>query len=177
MPLAQFNIARALYDLDDPRMAGFFDAVPAINALAERSPGFIWRLIDEHGPDAPDFSHEPRMTLTLSLWKDVESLRHFTWNTIHKRFRLRTREWFEVPKAAYLVCWPIEEGRTPTGEEALARLEELRRDGPSEQVFGTEALAADLGPTAPALSRGLDLNRADVTSSVEIPAQGRDGRV
>ena len=82
-------------------------------------------------------------TLALSLWKDVESLRHFTWNTIHKRFRLRTREWFEPPEAAYLVCWPIEEGRRPTGEEALEKLEELRRDGPSDRIFGTEALMGE----------------------------------
>ena len=146
--LAQFNIARARWPLDDPRMAPFFDAVPAINALAERSPGFIWRLIDEDGPDAPDFSHEPRMTLTLSLWKDVDSLRHSTWHTLHKRFRMRTREWFEAPTEAYVVCWPIEEGRTPTGEEVLARLEELRRDGPSERVFGTQALAPSSTATA-----------------------------
>ena len=144
MPLAQFNVARARFDLDDPRMAGFFDAVPMINGLAERSPGFIWRLVDENGPDAPDFSHEPRMTFTLSLWKDVESLRHFTWNTLHKKFRMRTREWFERMDAAYLVCWPIEDGRRPTGAEALERLDHLRRKGHSAAAFGTESLTPEI---------------------------------
>ncbi|MGB0506592.1 MAG: DUF3291 domain-containing protein, partial [Pikeienuella sp.] len=89
--LAQFNIATARWPLDDPRMAGFIDAVPAVNALAERSDGFIWRLIDEDGPDAPVFSPEygdrSLLTLTLSAWRDIESLRAFTWNTVHKRFR------------------------------------------------------------------------------------------
>ena len=144
MPLAQFNIARARWGLDDPRMSGFFDAVPMINGLAERSDGFLWRLIDEDGPDAPDFSDEPRMTFTLSLWRDAESLRHFTWNTLHKKFRLRTREWFEDMGAAYLVCWPVEEGRTPTGPEALEKLEDLRREGPSEVLFGAKALKPSL---------------------------------
>lgn len=139
--LAQFNIARARWPLDDPRMAGFMDNVGLMNSLAERSPGFIWRLVDESTPEAPQFAPEDGvMTFTLSLWKDVESLRHFTWNTIHKRFRLRTAEWFEPMDAAYLVCWPIEEGRTPTGAEALERLEHLRRNGPSDEAFGTEAL-------------------------------------
>ncbi|MEM7190602.1 MAG: DUF3291 domain-containing protein, partial [Pseudomonadota bacterium] len=98
MPIGQFNIARALWPLDDPRMKEFMDAIPKMNALAERTPGYIWRLEDENGPDAPKFPDDPRMTLTLSVWRDVDSLRHFTWNTVHKRFRMRTREWFEPPK-------------------------------------------------------------------------------
>ena len=138
--IAQFNIARALYDLDDPRMSEFFDAVPRMNALAERSPGFVWRLVDESGPDAPKFENEPRMTMTLSVWRDVESLRHFTWATLHKRFRLRTHEWFEKMDQAYLAIWPIADGHRPDGKEALAMLDRLRREGPSQAVFGTEAL-------------------------------------
>ncbi|MEL7464011.1 MAG: DUF3291 domain-containing protein [Pseudomonadota bacterium] len=146
MPLAQFNIARARWPLDDPRLAGFTENVGLINGLAERSPGFLWRLVDESAPEAPRWPDDPLMTFTLSLWSDVESLRHFTWNTLHKKFRLRTKEWFEPLGAAYLVCWPIGEGRTPDGSEALARLEELRRDGPSERAFGVEALAPARAP-------------------------------
>ena len=138
--IAQFNIARALYDLDDARMSEFMDMVPKMNALAARSPGYVWRLEDEHGPDRPDFGDEPRMTFTLSVWEDVESLRHFTWNTLHKRFRLRTHEWFEKMDLAYLAIWPIADDHRPNGTEALAMLEKLRREGPSEAVFGTEAL-------------------------------------
>lgn len=143
--LAQFNIATARWPFDDPRMAGFFDAVPAVNALAERSEGYIWRLKDEHGPDAPEFGPEygdlTRMTLTLSAWRDLESLRAFTWNTIHKRFRMRNAEWFEPHNQAYLAIWPIPADHRPNGNEALARLEQLRREGPSEAVFGVETLS------------------------------------
>ena len=138
--IAQFNVARARWPLDDPRMAGFTENVGRINALAERSPGFLWRLVDEDGPEAPRFGGDPLMTFTLSLWRDLESLRRFAWNTVHKRFRLRTQEWFEPLGAAYLVCWRIEAGRKPTGGEALARLEDLRREGPTAERFGTEAL-------------------------------------
>ncbi len=144
MHLAQFNIARARWDLDDPRMAGFTDNVDRINGLAERSPGFLWRMADEDDPAAPDFSDDPRMTWTLSLWRDVESLRFFTWNTLHKKFRLRTAEWFEPLGAAYLVCWLIGEGRTPTGSKALENLARLRRDGPSDDVFGVERVSASV---------------------------------
>ena len=141
--IAQFNIARALYDLDDPRMSEFMDMVPRMNALAERSPGYVWRLKDEHGPDAPDFGDDPRMTMTLSVWKDVESLRHFTWSTLHKRFRLRTHEWFEKADEAYLAIWPIADDHRPKGPEALQMLLKLRREGPSDAVFGTETLTPE----------------------------------
>ena len=47
--LAQMNIARMLYPLDDPKMEGFTSQLETINALAERSPGFVWRLKDDDG--------------------------------------------------------------------------------------------------------------------------------
>lgn len=143
--LAQFNIARARWDLDDPRMQGFLGSVPRINALAARTPGFVWRLEDEHGPDAPDFGDDGRMTFTLSVWKDVESLRHFTWSTIHKSFRLRTSEWFEKPSEAYLVMWPVDKDHRPTGAEALQELSALRNEGPSDRRLSTEALSPPEG--------------------------------
>ena len=138
--IAQFNIARARWDLDDPRMKEFVDMVPKMNALAMRSPGYVWRLEDEHGPDAPKFPGDPRMTMTLSVWQDVDSLRHFTWNTLHKRFRMRTAEWFERMDQAYLAIWPIAIGHRPKGTEAMDMLNRLRAEGPSDAVFGTETL-------------------------------------
>ena len=44
--LAQLNIARAVAPLDDPLMDGFVTRLAEINGLAERSPGFVWRLTD-----------------------------------------------------------------------------------------------------------------------------------
>ena len=140
MPIAQFNIARARWPLDDPRMAAFTNMIDRMNAIAARSDGYIWRLTDETGPDAPVFPGDPRMTFTLSVWRDLESLRIFTWNTIHKRFRLRRSEWFEPLGTEYLVLWPIDDAHRPDGTEALDRLDKLRKDGPGSEVFGTGAL-------------------------------------
>ena len=138
--IAQFNIARARWDLSDPRMAGFTENVDRINRIAERSSGFVWRLRDETGSTAPQFPGDPRMTFTLSVWEDLSALRHFTVNTVHKQFRARTGEWFAPLGEAYLAIWPIADGHRPDGAEALTRLARLRSDGPSEHVFGTEAL-------------------------------------
>ena len=141
MPIAQFNIARARWPLEDPRMAEFTNSVYRMNALAKRSPGYIWRLEDEEGPDAPKFPGDPLMTFTLSVWQDVDALRAFTWNTIHKRFRMRNAEWFQPLGQAYLAIWPVPEGHRPDGREALGMLDLLRREGPSDRVFGTEVLS------------------------------------
>lgn len=141
--LAQFNIARARWPLDDPRMRDFTNNVGRMNALAERSDGFIWRLKDEQGPDAPRFPGDPLMTYTLSVWRDLESLRQFTWMTLHKRFRMRAPEWFEKLEGPYLALWPIPAGHRPNGDEAQMMLMRLTTEGPSKEVFGTEALTPD----------------------------------
>ena len=47
--LAELNIATSVADLDNPAMAGFMNALDAVNAIAERSPGFVWLLKDESG--------------------------------------------------------------------------------------------------------------------------------
>ena len=49
--LAQFNIARIKYPLDDPRMKEFVDNVDRVNALASTIDGFVCRLQDERGHD------------------------------------------------------------------------------------------------------------------------------
>ena len=121
-------------------MREFTSNITLINTLATRSPGYLWRLIDEDGPDAPRFPEHPSMTFTLSVWRDVESLRHFTWNTLHKRFRSRRTEWFVPMDGPYLVLWWVEEGHRPDGDEAQERLSHLAKHGPSDAVFGSEAL-------------------------------------
>ena len=47
--LAQMNIGRIRYDIDDPRMADFTNNLALVNGIAERSAGFIWRYVDESG--------------------------------------------------------------------------------------------------------------------------------
>ena len=49
MHLAELNIARLKYPFDDPRVAEFADNLDLVNGIAERSPGFVWRLQDETG--------------------------------------------------------------------------------------------------------------------------------
>ena len=85
--LAQFNIARIKYPLDDPRMREFVDNVARVNALAEAIEGFVWRLQDESG-NAMNMKvyDDPRVLPNLTLWENVEALERFVWKTVHSRF-------------------------------------------------------------------------------------------
>ena len=47
--LAQLNVARMVAPLYSPEMAEFMDNLEPINALADRSPGFVWRLQSDEG--------------------------------------------------------------------------------------------------------------------------------
>ncbi len=133
MPLAQFNIARGRWPKGDPRMREFEENVPRMNALAKRSPGFLW-LLDHRATILDD----PQMTWTLSLWESPEALAAFAFNTVHRRFFRRKAEWFEAIDHAWFILWPIEPGRLPTLEEALAKKAKLDAEGPSDEVFGWE---------------------------------------
>lgn len=141
MHLAQLNIGRPRFDLDDPRMAGFMDNLDRVNALAERSPGFVWRMTGE-GNNNMDITRpdDPGMNYNLSVWRTAKELENFVWNTVHARFYNQKFEWFETMSEAHFVMWPVEEGSIPTLDEALERLEMLRRDGSSDDAFGWQDL-------------------------------------
>jgi Domain of unknown function (DUF3291) len=147
--LAQFNIARIRYPLDDPRMAEFVDNVARVNALAEQIEGFVWRLQDASG-------HAMNMTVdgdaailpNLTVWQSAEALERFVFRTLHSRFYGRREEWF-APIETTLAMWWVEAGQRPTLQEGVARLDHLKAQGPSDYAFGWESLpAAQLWKTA-----------------------------
>ena len=135
--LAQLNVGRFLHPTDDPRMAGFMDNLDRINALAERSEGFVWRLKDDTGnatairpfPDAD-------MAVNFSVWESVEALEKFVWNTVHARVYNGKGAWFQKMATPHFVMWFVPTGHIPSLEEAKARLERLTRDGDSDDAFG-----------------------------------------
>ncbi|MDP3898824.1 MAG: DUF3291 domain-containing protein [Mesorhizobium sp.] len=137
MNLAELNIGRFRYPADDPRMAGFMDNLDRVNAVAERSDGFIWRLKDESGnATAIRPFPDPNMAVNLSVWRDAQSLKHYVWNTVHKQFYARRNDWFELMESHHFVMWWIDEGHLPTPEEAKERLDHLHQNGDSDFAFG-----------------------------------------
>jgi hypothetical protein len=144
MHLAQFNIGRLRYEIDDPRMADFVNNLALVNSLAERTPGFVWRYQDNSGSatNTRPFDRDPRMAINLSVWQDVESLERFVWQTLHKRFYGRRAEWFERMDERYMVMWWVPAGHQPSVARAIERLRYLQQHGPSDHAFGWEDLPA-----------------------------------
>ena len=141
--LAQLNIGRFRYPTSDPRMEDFMNNLDLVNAIAERSPGFVWRLKDESG-NATNFRPfpDPQMAVNLTVWESVEALERYVYQTVHKRFYGRREECFDTMAGPHLVMWWIPAGHVPTLQEAKERLEHLAAHGPSDHAFGWEGVAA-----------------------------------
>lgn len=136
MHLAELNIAKFKYPLDDPRMADFMNNLDRVNALAERSEGFVWRLKGEGSNNATDLRVVDDHAVNISVWTDAESLENFVFKTVHAKIYKRGAEFFEKHDKPYMVFWPVAEGHEPTLTEAMDRLEDLQKNGPSERAFG-----------------------------------------
>jgi hypothetical protein len=137
MNLAQLNIAQLAYPIDDPRVADFVDNLDRVNALAERSDGFVWRFVDPTGQLALDGGFDdPAVIVNMSVWRDAESLEHFVWNTVHKQIYRRRAEWFSLMGEQHLVMWWVDPGHEPSVAEARARLDHLRTHGDGDHAFG-----------------------------------------
>ena len=139
--LAEFNSGVLRYDWDDPRVADFANALDRVNAIAERSPGFIWRMPDDDMDKAQRdregaLGGNPRMASTLSVWDSVESLEHFVWRTLHKHFYDRREEWFAPGQGIRLVLWWVPEDHRPSIDEAVERLRHLEMHGDTDFAFG-----------------------------------------
>ncbi len=122
--------------LDDPRMAGFVAALQPINALAEASPGFVWRLQDEAG-DATAIRAfaDPDVLVNLSVWESLEALREFVYGNDHRELLKARAQWFHKSQTPHLVLWWIPAGHTPGLAEAKEKLALLQAQGPGEQAF------------------------------------------
>jgi uncharacterized protein DUF3291 len=141
--LAQINIARLLAPIDDPLLAEFVAQLAPVNALADQSPGFVWRLQTESG-DATSIKvyDDDMIIVNLTVWEDVESLREFAYKSAHAGVMRDRKRWFEKFDGPYMALWWVPAGHVPNTQEARERLEHLREHGDSEYVFSFQHLFA-----------------------------------
>lgn len=134
--VAQLNLARAVAPLDDPVMAGFVARLDEINALAERSAGFVWRLQGESGSatDLP-VTDDPLVIANLTVWETIEHLHAFTYRSDHREVFARRFDWFERWDGPSTVLWWQPAGAIPTLPAALERLQLLADRGPTPDAF------------------------------------------
>jgi len=143
MQLAQINVGRLLHPIDDPRTADFADNLDKINALAEASDGFVWRLKDETGNATGVAAYEdPAIIVNMSVWASPEALYAFAYQTAHRRFVQRRKEWFQLFDGPYLALWWVEEAAMPNVADGRRRLDHLARVGPTAYAFNFRKLFA-----------------------------------
>jgi hypothetical protein len=134
--LAQLNIGRLRGPQDSPVVAEFMAALDPINALAEAADGFVWRLqTDEGNATSIQPYEDPLVIVNLSVWTSLDALKAFVYDTDHRAYLRRRREWFEPMAEAYVVLWWLPAGEVPTVPEAVARLDAFRTDGPTAAAF------------------------------------------
>jgi hypothetical protein len=134
--LAQVNIGRVRAPLEDPIMEGFRSQLDSINALADRTPGFVWRLqTDEGNAMAIRPFADERMAINLSVWQSLESLQQFVYKSVHVGPLRDRKQWFEPIEGPILALWWIPAGHVPSVGEAIERLRHLQLHGPTAEAF------------------------------------------
>jgi hypothetical protein len=134
--LAQVNIALPLQPLESALLAEFVAQLEPVNAAAELSDGFVWRLQTEAG-DATEIRGfgDERLIVNMSVWESLAALRAFVYSRReHLDVMRRRREWFER-LSLHLVLWWVPVGHRPTITEAEQRAAQLEARGPSPAAF------------------------------------------
>ncbi len=122
--------------IDDDVMAGFVARLDSINALADASPGFVWRYETEAGDATEVRVFDDEMILfNMSVWESIEALEQYVYRSKHVEALQKRAEWFERATKAPLVLWWVEAGHIPSVEEAKEHFDILWRDGPSAAAF------------------------------------------
>ncbi len=121
-------------------MAAFTGQLDAINALADNSPGFVWRLQSESGNAADiQVGDNDKLIVNMSVWESLASLNAYVYKTGHRDVMVNRRQWFERPEKPFQTLWWVNPKHTPTLEEGMARLALIRAKGPTPEAFTFKA--------------------------------------
>jgi len=130
------NIGRMKGQLEDPVMAGFAAKLDDINALADSSPGFVWRLQTSDGNATYLRPYDDdRILFNMSVWETAEDLRHYVLKTAHAEMLRQRQVWFERFAGVYTALWWVPAGHIPGVDEAKMRLAHLEAHGPTQFAF------------------------------------------
>lgn len=135
--LAQINVARFRRPQADPANADFMSALDHVNAMADASPGFVWRLVGDGG-DATDLvpdAGDPNLIVNMSVWTDLEALSDFVYRQPdHLAVMRRRRDWFDKMDA-FMALWWVPAGHRPSIPEGITKIALLAERGPNAEAF------------------------------------------
>jgi hypothetical protein len=125
-----------LGSFEDDIMSDFVARLESLNALADASPGFVWRYQTDAGDATEVRVFEDELILfNMSVWESIEALENYVYRSNHLEALQKRAEWFERPSRAPLVLWWVKAGHIPGVEEAKAHFDLLWRDGPTPAAF------------------------------------------
>jgi hypothetical protein len=135
--IAQVNLGRIKAPLDDVVMAGFVNRLDEINALADHSPGFVWRLQTDEGNATylRPYPGDDRILLNMSVWETIADLKNFVYRTAHTELLRERQAWFEKFAGAFAALWWVPAGHIPGIDEAKKRIAHIDAQGPSQFAF------------------------------------------
>lgn len=125
-----------LAPMDDPIMADFVNNLDRINAIADDSEGFIWRLQgDDDNAVAINAFDDDTLVINMSVWTNMKALFDFTYKSEHVNIFRRRKEWFAKLTDMYMVFWFVPECHVPTPEEAKERINYANAYGTTPYAF------------------------------------------
>lgn len=136
--LAQVNVGRIVAPLSSPQLADFVAQLEEINAVADRAPGFVWRMVDDGGADATSLrpkNDDDMFLINCSVWESVDTLRDYAYRSEHLKVLARRREWFERLADFHLALWWVPAGHRPSVDEAMDRIALIREVGEGPEAF------------------------------------------
>src|SRR5436190_10799386 len=106
--LAQVNIARMLAPIDSPVMEDFVANLDRINALAEASNGFVWRLKDDtNNATSIKIFDDDFLIVNMSVWENIDVLSQFVYQSDHVEIFKRRKEWFQKMPEMHMALWYV----------------------------------------------------------------------
>lgn len=133
--LAQVNIAKRLAPMDNAIMQDFVNNLDRINAIADSSEGFIWRLKDEDKDEAVAIFKDDALIINMSVWENIETLFNYTYKSNHVEIFRRKKEWFSKIEIMHMAFWYVPVGYEPTFLDAKNRLDYLNTKGETPYAF------------------------------------------
>jgi hypothetical protein len=135
--IAEINVARMKgVNINDPIMQEFVENLDKVNEVAESSDGFVWRLKDDNN-NATDINpyNDEQVIINVSVWNSIAALEQYVYKSFHTDFLKRRREWFHTYGKVHTAMWWVPAGTVPTIEEAVQKLDDLEKNGPTQDVF------------------------------------------
>lgn len=145
--IAFFTLGVLRKPVGDAVVQGFVDRLGSVYAAAEGSAGFFARSI--RNVDTWEHSWGPviapacvpanlglnQLAMTLSVWRDLESVAAFSYKGVHAEALSKRLEWFDRGAWPSYVAWWIDEQHQPNWAEAVERVDRLHVLGSTPEAF------------------------------------------